>query len=731
MVAETGATRSRARAPRFFRLARAPWLRRLGWRSGDVADSARGVLENELAERAGFQWLAVAFGTGAALYFVIPREPMLSALAAVTLAVAAVAAVSHQRGATLRTVAVIAVLLAGATAAKLRVDDLAGPQIESPFAAGFSGRVVSREDRVELRPRIVLDRLTTDAAWVDALPDRLRLTVAERYKLPPLGAVITFRARLMPVPGPVIPGAYDPRRAAFFEGIGGSGFMLGGWTLVEPAPPFSLDLVIDRVRGAVVKRILDAEPGEAGGVAAALLVGERSRISEATKESLRRSGLAHILAISGLHMMLVAGTVFYALRALLALSPSLALSRPIRKWAAVGALIMATVYLALSGGNVATVRAYVMAAIMFAAILLDRPAISMRNLALAAFIVVGREPESVLEPGFQMSFGAVMALVAAWEAWRDRRVRRLGDDSVIPGQRFFRWLARAVFAVALTTLVAGLATAPFAAFHFERVASYSLLGNLLAAPLVSIVIMPFGLAGLAAMPLGLEALPLAVMTWGIDSLLAISDWVAGLPGAELRAPPIAPLALVIMVAGMLWLCLWRRRWRLLGVLAMALGLGLIPVLVDRPEVMVAPDGRAVAVRDAGGVLRVSGARSGSFTVEQFFDKEPIDALTGAELRKGIRCDPLACLLGGKGGLQVAHVLDPVAFVEDCRRADIVVTPLVAPAGCHALVIDAAQLARRGSHVVHAEGAGARLTFRVRTERFSAPRPWQAGGFSTF
>ncbi len=548
--------------------------------------------------------------------------------------------------------------------------------------------------------------------------------------MPPLGAEIAFRGRLMPVPGPVVPGGYDPRRAAYFEGIGGSGFLFGDWTLVEPPPRFSLELAIDRIRGAIVERILEAEPGEAGGVAAALLVGERSRISEATKESLRDSGLAHILAISGLHMMLVAGTVFFLVRALLALSPSLALGRPIRKWAAVAALVMATVYLALSGGNVATVRAYVMAAVMFSAILLDRPAISMRNLAIAAFVVIAREPESVLEPGFQMSFGAVAALVAAWEAWRDRRVRRLADDSVFPGQRIMRRALRAVFAVGLTTLVAGLATAPFAAFHFERVASYSLLGNLLAAPFISLVIMPFGLLGLAAMPFGLEAPPLAVMAWGIDCLLAIAGWVAALPGAELRAPPIAPLALVLIVAGGLWLCLWRRRWRLIGLPVIALGLALIPLLVDRPEMMIAADGRAVAVRDADGVLRVSGSRSGSYTIEQFFDKEPIDPLTGAALREGIRCDPLGCLLGGRGGLRVAHVLDPVAFAEDCRRADVVVTPLAAPIDCRAaLVIDAERLARFGSHAVRVDAGSEPPQFNVTTERSASPRPWQAHGES--
>jgi competence protein ComEC len=734
-VEQSGATQSRSgargRARASFVAHPASWLRRLRWLGDDVGTALRDSLECELGERRGFQWLAVVFGVGSVGYFALPREPVFSVLLAAALGFAVVSGIAHRRGTPLRTTTVIAVLLAGATLAKLRVDRLDTVQVERPFVAQLRGRVAGRERRAELRPRIVLDRLTTPADWVGELPRRVRVTLAERYQLPPLGARIAFRARLMPVPGPVVPGGYDPRRAAYFKGIGGSGFMFGGWTLVDPPPSFSLDLAIDRIRSRIVQRIMAAEPGEAGAVAAALLVGERSAISSETKESLRRSGLAHILAISGLHMMLVAGTIFYLARALLALSPGLALSLPIRKWAAAGALVMATVYLALSGGNVATIRAYIMAAVMFSAILLDRPAISMRNLAIAAFIVIALKPESVVEPGFQMSFAAVAALIAVWEAWRDRKTLRLTDGNAVPGQRVWHFGRRAFLGIALTTLVAGLATAPFAAYHFQRVASYSLLGNLLAAPLVSTLIMPFGLLGLAAMPFGLEALPLGVMAWGIETLLAISAWVAALPGADIRAPPIAPVALLMIAAGMLWLCLWRQRWRLFGLPAMALGLALVPLTVNRPDVLVAPDGRAVAVRDAGGVLRVSGSRSGSYAIDQLFDKEATEPLAGAELRKGVRCDPAACLLSAARGVSVAHVLDPVAFAEDCRRADIVVTPLTAPVDCRApLVIDGDQLGRFGAHAVRTDIEAGAPVFTLRRARSIAPRPWQAGGGRT-
>jgi competence protein ComEC len=326
-----------------------------------------------------------------------------------------------------------------------------------------------------------------------------------------------------------------------------------------------------------------------------------------------------------------------------------------------------------------------------------------------------------------MAFGAVAALIAGWEAWRDWRALRLMDDDAIPGLRVLRFAARAVMGVAVTTLVAGLATAPFAAYHFERVASYSLLGNLLAAPFISIIIMPFGLLALVVMPFGLEAFSLALMAWGIHMLLAISAFVAGLPGAELAAPPMAPLSLLFIAAGMLWLCLWRLRWRLFGLPLIGVGLVLIPALIDRPDILVAPDGQAVAVRDSSGALRVSGSRAGSYTIEQFFDEESGPPAAAAELREGVRCDPLACLLGARGGIAVAHVLDPAAFPEDCRRAAVIVTPLTAPTDCWAtMIVDAAALAALGAHAVHIDDVEGRPAFRVTTEQSAFPRPWQTG-----
>jgi competence protein ComEC len=713
-----------------FRVLAPHWPRRLGWRGADILFWLRNNLETELAERAGFNWLAVAFAIGALCYFALPREPLLVALLVGTSVFGIAAFIAYRGGTAWRVVTLVAVLLAGATAAKIRVDGLVGPETERPLVVTLSGRVIDREGRAERRPRIVLDEVRSDAIAPDAMPRRIRVTLIEKYGMPPLGGRIALKARLTPVGGAVVPGGYDPHRSAFFDAIGGSGFVLGQWTLEEGPPAYSLDLMVERTRAAIVQRIMAAQPGEPGAVAAALLVGERSALSSVTNDNLRISGLYHILSISGLHMMLIAGVTFFVVRGLLAFSPSLALRRPIRKWAAAIALVVLTAYFALSGGGPATVRSFVMALIIFGAILVDRPAISMRNLAIAAFAVLAFTPEGVVEPGFQMSFAAVAALIATWEFWRTHRAERLTEDDVVPGFWLIRLATKAVAGVAVTTLVAGFATSPFAAYHFERIATYSLLGNLLAAPLVSAIIMPFGLLSLVVMPLGLEGLPLAIMAWGIEMLLGVARFVASIPGAQVRAPPIASLCLLLIAAGMLWLCLWRRGWRLLGLAPIAVGLILIPVLIDPPDILIAPSGTAVAVRDDTGVLRVSGARAGSYVVGQFFDEEggpPIDA---SALRLGVNCDPAACLLHDRIGDMVSHVRDPSAFAEDCARAAVVVTRLIAPGDCRApLIIDMRQLGRLGAHAVWIDESYGKPSYRIATERSATPRPWQTGASS--
>ena len=698
---------------------------RLRMRLGAILSAIASDVRHERDERRFFLWAPVVFALGIVGYFALPREPLLVALLPTAMVLSAAALWAWWRGRAILALTIAALISCGALSAKLRVDRLSGPVIATAITTDVTGRVVAAEPRVDLRPRMTLDRLVVDRLDDAATPRRIRVSVARSTPLPEPGATISGRMRLMPVPGPAAPGDYDPRRAAFFDGIGGSAILFGQWEAADGAPGAGWATIIARLRSAIAARIRAAEPGPAGAIAAALLVGERSAIPHDVAENLRVAGLAHILAISGLHMGLFAGTLFFAVRAGLAAVPAIALTRPVRKWAAAAALAAGLVYLVLSGNSVATVRAYVMAAVMFGAILIDRPALSMRNLAIAAFVVMLAAPESVVEPGFQMSFFAVAGLIAVWEAWRIRRDRTASLAEPGPIARIARRLGGAIFAIALTTFVAGLATAPIAAFHFQRIAVYSLAGNLLAMPLVSLVVMPAGLAALILMPFGLESLPLAAMTTGIEAVLAIAERVATLSGAVRHVAAPHPATLALVLAGLLWLCLWQTRIRLAGIALVVTGIASAAPMAERPTVRINSAGTIVAVSGPDGSPRVSGGRAGAYVLERWQQRAGLDPVERPD-RTGVACDPLGCVLSGAGDLTVAHVRDPFALAEDCLLADLVITPLPAPAQCAAPIIAAGNLAARGAHALTITGndENGRPIFAVETAYPAVRRPWQ-------
>ncbi|SEQ82053.1 competence protein ComEC [Faunimonas pinastri] len=691
-------TAARRWLPRFA----APLRRqRLAWRLEDLAGNVAGLFERELEGRAGFLWLAVIFGLGDIGYFALPREPMLPALILASAVFAVSAFLAFQRGTRHRLLTVIAVLLAGATVGKLRVERLEAPQIERVITADISGRVVEADHKDGRRPRVVLDRLVIQGLPTARTPGAVRLTLSPKAELPDAGDRVALKARLMPLAGPSIPGAYDPRASAFFSGIGGSGFAFGKMRVLPDAGGGSPGIWIERLRGWLLERLNESLPADTRGMAGALLVGERDGITAKVTQDLQAAGLSHVLSISGVHMMVVAGAAFFAVRALLALWPGLALNRPIRSWSAIAALAVITIYLALSGAAVSTVRAYVMAAVVFLAVLVDRPALSMRNIALSVFIVLAIQPESILGPSFQMSYVAVAGLIAAWAAWsRRERTEIAADGSVLPGLAAFRKVKREVFAIGMTTLVASAATAPIAAYHFQEFSPYSLLGNLLAMPVVDFVVMPAGLVALLVIPFGLEQVPLWFMGHGIRITQDLAAWVGTLRGATMLTPSIPTLSLAIVMAGFLWLVLWQSRWRLLGLPLIALGFVLMPLLQRPPDLVVTPNGRTVAVRLDSGALGVAGSRPGSFAIEQILGKEGPARPPSDHLRDGWSCDREACVAIARTGVTVSQVLDPAAFAEECGRADIIVTPLEAPPLCAArLIIDGPKLKRTEAQTV--------------------------------
>jgi competence protein ComEC len=526
----------------------------------------------------------------------------------------------------------------------------------------------------------------------------------------------------------VRPGGYDFARDAYFRGIGAVGSLVGKVEVGAPAQPLSWSLRlaagIDAARNAFTRRITEAIGGQAGAVAAALVTGKRGLISNETNDILRAAGIYHVVSISGLHMVLAAGGVFWLVRAGLALVPMLALAWPIKKIAAGAAMLGVTAYCGFSGWDVAAERALIMTLVMLGAILVDRPALSMRNLALAAILALAREPEALLGPSFQMSFGAVAGLIAC-APLIDGRAFRTDNPSRIA--RAASWLATAVVGTLATTLVAQIATAPFATYHFQTVQPFGLVGNALTLPLVSLAVMPAAVLGMLAYPFALDRPVWWLMGLAVRGMLDISAWIAGFGQANVVLPAFGTGALTLLAAALLLATLPVSRLRLLALLPAGLGIALA-ASPTRYDIYIDRDGTGAAVRGRDGRLVVLGRPPG-FVLEQWLkadgDGRRPEVVTG---EAGPRCDRLGCTLVAVDGRTVAHVTDKRAFAEDCARADILITRLRAPPGCAApLIADRTVLAVQGATAIRLGAAGPELA----TARGAGqPRPWQPKAIDT-
>jgi competence protein ComEC len=678
------------------------------------------VLEAE--QRRWFLWVPVCFGLGITLYFVLSSEPPLL-LALMPAPAAIVLAIVWREGALspIATGALMAAAL-GFGVAKLRTELVRAPVLERQYnLVDVRGWVELAEPRPGRGQRLTLRVIELANLPADKRPYRVRVRTSGRVPGLAPGVALRLRATLAPPAIPALPGDYDFSRAAWFARIGGVGYALARPAIDPdaPVPPVSLQFwaAIERVRQGIGQRIVAALPGEAGAIANALVTGERGGISAATNDAYRSSGLFHILSISGLHMVIMAGAAYAFVRALLALIPSIALRHPIKKWAAVAAALAALGYLLISGYAPPTVRSYVMISIMHLAILLDRPAIALRNVALSALAILAVSPETLFDIGFQMSYAAVVALISAYEALRERR--RADEDRRERGV-VLRALG-VLGAIMLTTVIATAAVAPFAAYYFHNSQQYAMLANLLAIPICNLVVMPAALATLLLMPLGLEGLALWVMGHGIDAMTWVAYRVASLSGATLRIPAIPTLAFALAVLGGLWLALWRTRWRLLGLVAIAAGVGLAPTL-RRPDILVGRDGQLVAIRLPDRSLSAIGARGTAFELQRWLDHDG-DYRTAREASdgKGFACDALGCTAEVKG-LTLAVSRHPAALADDCRRARVLVMTFPRLRGCDGAspVLDFFDLRRDGTHAVYIDGTQARV---VTVAAVRGERPW--------
>ncbi|MEZ5788741.1 MAG: ComEC/Rec2 family competence protein [Xanthobacteraceae bacterium] len=665
-------------------------------------------------------WLAVAFGLGVALYFTAAHEPQLWATALAFAGASGAVIALRQRGVSVLVALGIAAVTAGFFLATLRAHRLEHPILQrTAWGATVSGFVEVREER-ERSDRIVLRVHAIEGTRGEKLR-RVRVAV-RKGTAPPVGSFVKLKARLSPPPSPLRPGGYDFARDLYFRDIGAVGFALGKIRVEAARAPPGLWLRtaawIDQLRDGIDRRICAALSGDARAIASALITGKRDAISSNVNDAMYVSSLAHVLSISGYHMAVVAGLVFFLLRAALALSPTLAEQHPIKKWSAAAALVAAAFYLVLSGAEVATQRAFVMTAIVLAGVMLDRAALTLRTLAIAALVVMIATPEAIVHPSFQMSFAATLALVATYDRglpW----ITSGGRSSL--SARVALWGGREILALVLASLVAGLATTPYAAYHFHRMAPYGVLANLLAMPVVSGFVMPAGLLALVAMPFGFDGPLWRLMGAGIDWMTGVALWTAGLPGAVGQVPAFGIAPLLVATLGLIVLCLLRSPLRFGGVVLLVIAAALA-VAAPKPDVLVAANADAVAVRSAVDArLSVLTNARRSFAVRDWLaaDGDPRDAADPG-LAGGWVCDPVGCIAQLDDGAVVAMARSAEAFSDDCARAALVITMRDPPSDCAATVIGRNDLQRAGSLALTRTGKGWDI---ARARAPGEDRPW--------
>lgn len=641
-----------------------------------------GALENWLwGERESLiLWIPVAFGAGVAAWFMLPGPIAWLGFVLTMLALAMAAWLCGARNDLLmRVIFVVALaVLCGTFVIWAKSAWVAAPVLERPAIVAFAARVTGVE-HLAARQQVRLV-LAPDANA--HLPPRIRVTF--RDDASEIAAVrrhdmVRLRARLVPPPRAALPGGYDYARRAWFDGIGAVGSGLGPIMRGAGGAANSLGL-----RERLSRHIQERVHGGSGAIAAALATGDRGGMNAEDDEAMRRSGLAHLLSVSGLHVTaVVAGTMWLVLR-ILALSPWLALRAPLTLIAAGGGALAGLGYTLLTGSEVPTVRSLLAALLVLLALAIGREAISLRLIAAGAMVVLLLWPEALVGPSFQLSFAAVTAIVALHgHQWVKRALVRRDEG--------FGWrLLRGLAGLLATGLVVEIALMPIALFHFHKAGLYGALANMVAIPLTTFVIMPAEALAIALDSVGLGAPAWWVVQVALDAMLGMAHMVADAPGSVASLPTMPTAAFAIIVLGGLWVLLWRSGVRWWGLGAILFGL-LWAIQVAPPDVLVTSDGRHVAVRMLGGGYALLRERAGDFTRDQLAEAAGIDGeLSAIDDMPSARCSPDFCVwqMAGEGrrwtflAARSGFQSDWRSLVAACARVDVVIADRWMPRGCH-------------------------------------------------
>lgn len=656
-------------------------------------------IEAQIALQHGrfFFWSPVFLGLGIAIYFLLPVNPpiFLGVIALLFAAASMILIPQDQRGMRLCCLAVLMLPAIGFNASLYQDARIHTPMLNRDIGpVTLTGTVQSLEImKADYDARVILGNLAVEDLSAEETPRYVRLRLRKDYGIN-VGDRITALAELMPLSGPVAPGGFDFRRHLYFQGIGAVGFIYSRVEILEEQTGWSFARQVESLRAKVTESVHMHLSGAKANIATALMNGQRAGISDEDQEILRHAGLAHLLAISGLHLGLVCGAIFFFARLSLAAIPEVALHYPIKKYCAVLAMLGGVVYMFLAGATVPTQRAMLMSAVVFCAIIFDRSPFSLRLVAFAALIVLAVAPHSLLSASFQLSFAAVTALVAFYDKIRPL-LSRFHRNATWPKKIAFYFIG-----VCMTSLIASFATAPFSLFHFQQFAALGILANMFAIPIMAFWIMPLIIVSLITMPLGLEGTTLTLIGLGIDQILQVSDFVANMEGAVWRIPVFSFWIFVPLTMGLIFFILWHGKLRLLGLGLCLLMLPFI-ALQPQPSILVSAEQSLVALKDNEGTIRINNLRSDAFVRENW------EQLWGVEDGQAQlwpkewpeECDDRGCRVISEG-VRIAYSLKPYGHGEDCDWADLLIAKDPVRISCSAQVIDKFDTYYNGAHSVY-------------------------------
>jgi len=661
-----------------------------------------------------FYWVPVAFGIGIITYFKLNSEPTF-VYSAIAIFVFSLLATLYQNANITsskqffikKTVIYIFIAVLGFSQAQIRSQSQETVFLKSPIdRARITGRITSSEI-LQNGARLTLDKVDIQGLGRSQTPLMARIKIRTLKTNYQAGDWVSMTARLSPPSEPVVPGAFDFQFNAYFKNIGAYGFSYGDITKKKPARTvigFSLfRQKLDNLRNNISTSITSALPNASGTIATALITGKRGSIAQNITEAMRNSGLAHLLAISGLHMGLITGFIYFLSRGFLALIPRVSLYYPTKKWAAAIALPGALTYALISGASVPTIRSFIMTALVLIAVILDRRGISLRSVAWAALIVLVFRPESIMGPSFQMSFSAVVVLIAGYE-W----IRTKPNDQLTTQKNRINKPLKYLSGVLITSFLAGLATAPFAIYHFNQLATYSVIANAIAVPISAFWVMPWALIGVLTIPFGVDGMAFQLMGWGIDVIINISITVSSWPGAIARFQVLPDLALGLIVFGTLIIILYRHPARYMGTGGLIAGL-VIAFTYQPPDIIIGKNGKLTALYTSTGQIMLSNRRASKFKSRQWLKRYALFTDTEKWPKPGqespdnqFRCDVMGCILQRNQKI-ISIIQNQTAFTEDCNIADVIIITTVISTNCKgkkpATVIDKNDLQQGGTHAL--------------------------------